>query len=383
MRGTGFCIFQTLYWIISMRLFIRYSLFVLVAGISLHAGNGQAQGVTLRCGGGTVQTAGFVINNLGEVVFSENSIACNVVQTGLPDPLALVITAPLAGASVNVSTGPQVVAFAGTITNYEASVDDCKVQVQPPAPGSPWPAVALAPNGAGVVNTNVNFAQGLAAGTYTFQLSCTREVNNQQVVVPSVSRGITVINQGGGNPDECESDPIPEIFSPIVQTNFAATFVPDPGMVGTCNVYGTGGFGGLPNAPICARYHQTINRMSNNQFTQIGLKTYKFRPTVNTKVQLLWGNGSSPGVAVSISTCPGKFSGVPANCSSTGNLTWATPPQAGWCQLDPTKDYYINYAHFDLPTFISNGNYVPVQTCAGNNCTVTERWKVQNSVLFP
>jgi len=362
-----------------MRLSISGFLLALVAGMSLHAGESHAQGVTLRCGGGTVQTAGFVINNLGEVVFSENSIACNVTQTGLPDPLQLVITAPLPGASVNVSAAPQNVAFAGTITNYSPTVDACQVRVRPPAPGTPWSPVVLVPNG-GVVSTNIQFAQGLAAGIYIFELSCTRQVNGQQVVVPSVSTSITVINQGGNpEPDECDSDPIPAIFGPVVQTNFNAPFVNDPGMFGTCNVFGTGGFGGAPNQNICARYHKNTNRLSNGQFTQIGLKTYKFRPTTNSKVTLLGGNGSSDAVAVSISACPGKFAGLPASCTGTGTMVWTTPPKVGFCQLDPTKDYYVSYAHFDLPNFLSTGNYAPVRSCAGSNCTVDEWWKVQNS----
>jgi hypothetical protein len=365
-----------------MRLIIRGILFALTAALGLHASVGHAQGVTLRCGGGTVQTAGFVINNLGEVVFSENSIACNVQQAGLPDALALAITAPLPGVSINVSSGPQVLPFAGTINNYTASVDACQVRVIPPAPGTPWPPVVLQPNVAGVVSANINFAQGLQAGNYTLELSCAREVNDQQVIVPTVTRAVTVVNQGGGNPDECQSEPIPEIFSPVIQTNFSAAFVPDAGMWGTCNVFGTGGFGVPVNSPVCARYHQNTNQMSSGALTQVGLKTYKFRPTANTKVKLLWGNGSSPGVAISISTCPGKFAGLPSACTSTASLTWATPPQAGWCQLDPTKDYYLNYAHFNLPTFLSTGDYVPVETCAGSNCTLNHHWKVQNDVQF-
>lgn len=149
--------------------------FFIAGALLATAASLQAQGVTVRCGGGTVQTGGFTINQAGEVVFSEQSLACNVQQTGtcLPDPLQLSIGAPAAGTTIDVGTSAQTVQFSAQITNYSPTFDTCTLNVQP-APNTSWQAVTLQPNGSGAASTNVQFAQGAAAGTYSFQLSCSR-----------------------------------------------------------------------------------------------------------------------------------------------------------------------------------------------------------------
>ena len=335
--------------------------------------------VTLRCGGGTVQTNGFVINAAGEVVFSENSIACNVNQNpGLPAPLALSITSPAANAQINVSAGPQNVSFAAQITNYTQSIDSCNVQVLPPGAGSPWPAVALTPNGNGAAAANIAFTQGIPGGTYNLRLSCQRTANGQQIVVSPVSRALTVVSTPPQT--QCASNPIPNIFNNVIQRGFTDAYTgPPPPMTD----FGEGGFGVLPNVTSNWRYWSLVNSYANGSLTGATLRTWKFRPTSGSFVQILKGSMGGAQIALSISECPGQFQGLAAACTSaTGGLTWSTipgDPIANRCKLDPTKDYYISTAQFDLNHLLATGQYRSTYgVCAGSSCSVEYVYQVQN-----
>lgn len=354
------------------------SVVVAVASVlALSAATAQAS-VVLRCGGGTVQTDGFIINAQGEVVFAENSIACNVQQTGLPNPLALSIVDPAAGTTINVGDAPQNVQFSANITNYTQGVDTCRVTVQPPAPSAAWPAVTLNPV-AGVATANIQFPQGLVAGQYNLQLACDRVSNNQQVLVPSVNRPITV--QSSTAPIACTSFPIPSIFEMVSQANFT-----DP-YVGSFTDPGSGGFGVQPNQTSTWRYWGFQNRFVNNQLDRLQLKTWVFRPTANTRGLFYKGNIGTSTVALSISDCPGKFLEIPAQCRGTGSIAWSTfasdtPPATNRCILDPTRDYIVSAATFNITTFVNSGGttYQPASTCAGSPCTTSELYQVEHRV---
>lgn len=76
-------------------------------------------------------------------------------------------------------------------------------------------------------------------------------------------------------------------------------------------------------------------------------------------------NGTRTG---SISACPGDFD-VQPECThswgSSGGIGWATDGQAGYCQLLPNTDYYMNF------TF-TNGFDQASDTClTSENCTAT------------
>lgn len=350
---------------------------VVVAAVSvlaLSAVSAQAS-VVLRCGGGTVQTDGFIINAQGEVVFAENSIACNVQQTGLPNPLALTIIDPQPGTTINVGDTAQNVQFSASITNYTPGVDTCRVTVQPPAPSAAWTPVTLNPV-AGVASANIEFPQGIVAGVYNLQLSCDRVSNNQQVLVPSVSRQITV--QSTTAPIACTSFPIPSIFTPVSQANFT-----DP-YLGVWTEPGLGGFGVQPNQTSVWRYWGFENRFTNNQLSSLELKTWVFRPTANTRATILRGNTASSQVAVSLSDCPGKFVDLPPTCrSGGGSIQWSTVPgddPAVRCILEPGRDYVLSASTFVLSTFLNTGAYQAVSQCAGSPCTTLDVYQVQNTV---
>lgn len=356
---------------------------VVVAAVSvlaLSAVSAQAS-VVLRCGGGTVQTDGFIINAQGEVVFAENSIACNVQQTGLPNPLALSITEPLAGASINVGDAAQNVQFVASITNYTAGVDVCAVTVQPPAPAAAWPAQVLTPV-AGVAIANLEFAQGLVSGSYNLQLSCDRTSNNQQVLVPSISRPLTVISTT--QPTQCSTFPIPAIFQPVIQENFTTAYAPANPNFPLDPVPGSGGFGVQPNQATNFRYWGLSNRIVNNQLDRAELKTWRFRPPANTRMQIKKGNTGTAKIAASLSECPGQFTNLPTACRQLqGTIFWSTIASDagnGWCVLDPNKDYFLSAAAIDLDQLLLNGQYVPSESCAGSPCNVENLYQVQNVV---
>ncbi len=342
--------------------------------LALSATTAQAS-VVLRCGGGTVQTDGFIINAQGEVVFAENSIACNVQQTGLPNPLALSIVDPVAGTTINVGDAAQNVQFSASITNYTPGVDVCRVTVQPPAPAAAWPAVTLNPV-AGVATANLQFPQGIVAGQYNLQLACDRVSNNQQVLVPSVNRPITV--QSTTAPIACTDFPIPAIFTPVSQATFTDAYV------GVWDQPGSGGFGVQPNQPSVWRYWGFENRFVNNQLASLELKTWVFRPTANTRATILRGNTGTSQVAVSLSNCPGKYTDIPATCrSGGGSIQWSTFPGDNpneRCVLEAGRDYILSASTFVLSTFINSGVYQAVSACAGSPCTTNDLYQVQNTV---
>lgn len=342
----------------------------------------SAQSVTLRCGGGTVQTGGFTINALGEVVFQEMSIACNVQQNpGLPEALVLSITAPPIGATVDVSNGPQNVAFSGLITNYSAAIDVCHLKVNAPSGAPAMPDIALTPNGAGEVSTSVPLATGIPGGNYTLRLSCTRTANNQQIVVAPVDRVLAVVS-GPGAPVGCAATPVPAVFaaSPATSLN---NYTDAHNSSSACFLPGNGGFGAAPNVAICARHWTLVNQINNGTLQHAQLRSWKFRPTANTRMKLWRGNGGSGANTVSISECPGQFSQAGATPCQRQNsdVYWSTKAgDTGYCQLDPNKDYYLNAASFDLNHFRDTGVYRPVQTCAGG-CQTEAIWKVQPDIV--
>lgn len=357
------------------------SVVVAVASVlALSAVSAQAS-VVLRCGGGTVQTDGFIINAQGEVVFAENSIACNVQQTGLPNPLALTIVDPAAGTTINVGDAAQNVQFFANIANYTAGVDVCRVTVQPPAPAASWPPITLAPV-AGVATANLEFAQGLVGGTYNLQLSCERVSNNQQVLVPSVSRQLTVISTV--QPTQCSNFPIPAVFQPVIQENFTTAYTPANPSFPLDPLPGTGGFGVQPNQATNFRYWGLSNRILNSQLDRAELKTWRFRPPANTRMQIKKGNTGTAKIAASVSECPGQFTNLPTACRQLqGTIFWSTIPSDannGWCVLDPAKDYYLSAAAIDLDQLLINGLYVPSESCAGSPCNVENLYQVQNVV---
>lgn len=351
------------------------------AALALIVPNIVSAQVTLRCGGGTVQTNGFIINSQGEVVFSENSIACNVQQGScLPDPLALSITAPAPGTSINVATQAQIVGFGAQITNYSADFDTCRVQVLPPG-GVAWTPITLTPNASGTASTNIQFNKGIAAGIYNMQLSCQRVANGQQIIVNPISRSLTV--QSIGPIDQCDSNPIAAVFNPRIQKNFTDTYTgPPPPQTDP----GEGGFGVQPNVTTNWRYWEHTNNYSNGTLTAATLRMWKFRPTAATRALLLKGNNGASQIAISISECPGQFEDLPSKCTGpTGSVQWST--NAGdsantYCKLDPTKDYYVSTAQFDLNHLLSEGEYRSTyQVCAGSNCTVDYVYQVQNKLV--
>jgi hypothetical protein len=292
----------------------------------------------------------------------------------------LSITQPLEGHSINVSAQAQSVTFSAHLDNYTQGVDSCSVQVIPPN-GTAWPAVALSPVNE-VATTQLQFAQNAQAGSYTLRLSCNRQSNGQQVIVNPVNRSMTVISTQ--EPTACENFPIPAVFNPVIQQNFTNAYNGDPDGL---PIAGSGGFGAQPNATTVWRYWDMDNVFSNNALTKSTLRVWKFRPTSATKAGPLKGNmGASANIALSISECPGKFVDLPTKCTaSSGSIYWSTNPADSatqFCKLDPTKDYYISAAQFDLSHLLSTNQYRSLyNVCAGTNCTSQNLYQVQNKKL--
>lgn len=344
---------------------------VLLAPFPLHAT------VLLRCGGGSVATDGFVINGLGEVVFSEDSILCNPPQPAFPEPLALSILSPEPGTTIVVGGTSYSLEVQAGIANFDPRFDTCQLLVQPPAPNPSSAPVAMEPLD-GIATTTVDFTAWSWTGVHTLQLFCTREVAGQQVLIPPLTRHVNLVTAVA--PPFCSAASAPTIFSPVTQYDFTAPYG------GSWADPGAGGFGGSPDQPLPWRYWYFQNRFSHGALSGLELKTWVFRPPADARAALLRGPTGTPGIAVALSDCPGKYLDVPAACrSGSGNLRWSTragDDPATYCLLEAGRDYILSAAAFDLAALIASGGtlYQAGPACVGQPCSVVELYQVGNWV---
>ena len=169
---------------------------------------------------------------------------------------------------------------------------------------------------------------------------------------------------------------IAPIFAPVTQSAFTDPYVEGPGFA----TAGTGGFGFVPDVPTVWRYWRLDNRFENGSLSQAELRVWTFRPPAGRTGSLSKGNTATGVVAVSISPCPGQFTGLASTCVGRfGSLTWSTAPSASpasVCVLDPSRDYYVNAAAIDVATLAASGVY-DAPPCDGASCTSPGLYQVQ------
>lgn len=320
--------------------------------------------VTVRCGAGSTTVAGMHINNQGEVVVSETAIVCGQAPGGpvMPNPLHLAILSPPGGQVVNIGPQPVSLPFSASILNYAAANDQCSVTVLSPGGGA-----AAIPNNPTILSPSNNqasatllFPPGLASGTYSLALQCTRTVNGQQVVVNNPAPRVIVVNSST-IPTQCP--PIYPHFSPDVAQNYTSPYGPD------------GGWGALPNQAVSWRPWTLSRTIQSGWLVATQLRRWKFTAPPDSRMLLQASGGIAHELVMSVSECPGDFRPNLGNCLAAAGMVWRSGSTgfANDCVLNPGAEYYLNIAVFDLPHYLVTGELRSTVGCPNAQCVVDMR----------
>src|SRR5690606_27319112 len=103
----------------------------------------------------------------------------------------------------------------------------------------------------------------------------------------------------------------------------------------------------------------------------IKVKTFSFQAPAAGQARRISFPSSTGGVAVSISNQCGNFD-VPTACRgvASSSISWSTEANAAGskCKLDAGRTYYLNFAWFNYPEYLSRGVLESTCKCPGPNC---------------
>lgn len=338
-----------------MRVIVRRTVLCVLffwAAASVHAQ------VTVRCGSGSTTAAGMHINSQGEVVVAEDVLVCGQSPGGpvMPSPLQLAILSPPTGHVVNVGAEPVGVQFSASIVNYAVANDQCRIVATPSIPGTP--AVLSPVNGLAAVT--LVFPPGFPSGTYNLALQCTRTVNGQQVVVNNPAPRSIIVNSSPG-PIPCP--PVAGPFTPHVVQNYSSPYGP------------SGGWGAPANQSVTWRSWTQTHISQPGWLTSTQLRSWKFTAPPASRMLLETSTSNVYELVTSISECPGDFHPQLARCLASGGMVWRTQSEGFGqdCVLNPGTEYYLNIAIFDLPHYLSTGQFRSNIGCPGSQCVVQMR----------
>lgn len=358
----------------------------LLAAAATHA-QAQNQNIVLRCGGAqgqdTTETGGYFINGAGEVVFNETSIHCGPGGGG-PGPAPVVADALVpqftqGPSPAQVTELPATVSFAAQVQNFDHGSlffdDQCTVTARSPANQAIASMQLSIAESTGAGTGSLIFPDGLANGSYSVSLACTRtfQPGDQQVVVNNPVSQTVAVNVAGGGPGgaACTDQPIDSVFDP--QIGFAYT---DPYQSNGQ----TGGWDGKnPEQPTnwLKWKYELIKQGQTSNISRTTLRYWSFVAPENKKMLLRRATGNVDVIAISISECPGQFNVDQSNCAMNASMYWATGNRQDdySCNLEAGKTYYVNSAIFDMATFQETGQYTSQVSCT--SCTAEYRAEVR------
>ena len=290
--------------------------------VSCVASNGidgwAGSSITLPSGSKSITTA-----TLGSYTYT---LSCDGAETGDTATRSVVVnTTPADAVSISSFTATPDSITAGGTTNLAWSTVNAS-SCTPTGGTADWTSQQIAlPSGS--ANLTID-----SAGTYIFNLVCQGPSGDQQT-----GTEIVTVNAG-----QQSCDQVTLAGNTVQWSTFWSTSFPGP----------------------------TYENVTNWIVPQKGYLALEFNTgSVNDdgKISAL-ENSSTPGIRLgSISTCPGDFTDVPAECTYQwglgGGLRWATNGKLGACDLDSNTTYYFNITFTD-------GVNLNTSTCGGAPCRI-------------
>ncbi|MCK9490280.1 MAG: hypothetical protein M0Q42_12975 [Xanthomonadales bacterium] len=204
----------------------------------------------------------------------------------------------------------------------------------------------------------------LGVGNHTLSLGCSRSFgaaatqNLNVVPVPTMTRQVSIVQEGGGDPPPTGCPAIPSYFSGGTPVAYTAPYNQSNSSGGWANPGDTGFHPGQGTGHRVWRLAKTPT--DSLWSTSVQLRVWEFTAPANTGIWMNEGDISSGKHTLSISECPGAFlqADLPNNqttCQSGGaGLVWATGSKQhpARCNLEAGKKYYINMAAFDMNHYL-------------------------------
>ena len=116
----------------------------------------------------------------------------------------------------------------------------------------------------------------------------------------------------------------------------------------------------------------TDNGYVAGSLSYIRVRSYSFEAPAAGQARRISFPSSTGGIAASVSRRCGDFD-VPVQCLGVAStsVAWSTEaaPAAFRCPLIPGETYYLNFAWFDLPAYLSGSRLQSTCECPGVNCS--------------
>lgn len=189
---------------------------------------------------------------------------------------------------------------------------------------------------------------GLAAGNYTFNLSCANSSGSS----PLAEASGTILSTA---PAECSNRPPPAGWTRLTS---GCKFVVGSGFQGDCRSW-TSLFGGEFLDVVGGTQRLATNRLNPNHYLAIQFNSGNLSPTAEGSITSDRAGGMMElhFRMFSISTCPGDFdqaavsaeTGCYGQLSSSRHIFWGGTSSARACKLEPNTTYYLNIIGTNSP----------------------------------
>ena len=254
------------------------------------------------------------------------TLSCDGAETGDTATRSVVVnTTPADAVSISSFTATPDSITAGGTTNLAWSTVNAS-SCTPTGGTADWTSQQIAlPSGS--ANLTIN-----STGTYIFNLVCVGPTGDQQ----TRQEIVTV------TPEQQSCDSVTLAGNIVQWSTFWSASFPGPVYENVTNWI-------IPQRGYLAIEFNTANVNDDGKISSLE-------------------NSSTPGIRNgSISTCPGDFTDVPAECTYQwglgGGLRWATNGKLGACDLDSNTTYYFNITFTDGVDLTSS-------TCGGAPCRI-------------